>query len=116
MAFFVNAATKPVDASNDFLALAQADNGAAAYDALAPLCQTNNRPAFEALINDLNVTGYDLNGVAINNSSGAGTAAVVTGTITLDGAAQSAQLDLQEIDGTWRVCMFILGQTVYNGS
>lgn len=107
------AASAPVNASNDFMALVSEDRGNEAYDQLAPLCQTNDRAAFEQLVNDVNPDSYNLNSVSVN-SSGDNTA-VVEGTVTIGGSAQGARFDLQEIDGDWRVCQFILGPTIYAG-
>ncbi len=107
------AASAPVNAGNDFMTLITEDRGAEAYDQLAPLCQANDRAAFEQFVNAINPESHNLNNVSVN-STGQNTA-VVEGTVTIAGAAQGARLDLQEVDDEWRVCQFILGPHVYAG-
>ena len=116
-ALLVRAASGPVDAGEDFMELVEAGNGSAAYESLAPLCQTNNRPAFEQLVVDLNVDGFSLNSLptSLETQQGGTAKSVVNGTATVAGAQQSVRLDMEEVDGDWRVCMFIVGGTAYSG-
>lgn len=111
----VRAATEPVDAGEDFMQLMADGNGAAAYDSLSPLCQTNDRAAFEQLIATANVDTFALDSLPALDTQSDTPKAIVGGTATIAGVPQSARLDMEEVDGDWRVCMFIIGDTVYAG-
>lgn len=115
VAFVLNVARGPLDATNGYIALLDEQRFDEAYDAAHPECQEIDRTNFVLALQDLDIVGYNMDSVSTTNNN----VAVVSGTITLapDPAVdvvgedtRTAQFNLRTLDGDWKVCGFDIGE------
>ncbi len=107
--WFVSTVKAPVDEANRFLAVVDAGDYPAALAMMTPSCDgsTITVDAFDQIFAGRSID-YNLTSSSVNTSTGAGTSATVSGTVTAlgeQGAQRRIEVFLRDRDG-WKVCGF----------
>ncbi|MGH1502603.1 MAG: hypothetical protein ACRBI6_03550 [Acidimicrobiales bacterium] len=110
VAVLYRAGAAPVNATNDFLALLDEDRNAEAYASMIEDCSVMDEATFVEVLETIDITGYKIDSVSVQSSTGQQSTATTGGTVEIEGAAHDAQFELRKVDDTWQVCRFDISQ------